>query len=315
MTQLWIFELNATFNTLDGCNFLLPTIKVTTFVIANSNLTNFTLINGASFASYTITQTLSNLLEAGYQVDNIFHIEVRPVILYNCTFESVSLTSDSALVRSNNPMTILLDSTFKYIKVSESNVLEIGQYIPPPARKQPGYIYATSSTVENQIFTGTEGYGKIYNIYKDVREYVTGYKINKAETALYFTVIQNNAFDDIHPTQNLAVLSVSTVTIETSIAGLFGNSFTEITSDTDKDFSLINLNGSNETVLEANTFQNISGDGRAIGIFSSDSENIQPKLNTFEDITTMAGVTIRSSICGEVTISQDTVRSIKTENT
>ena len=309
--QLWINNMIAENISISVCAFAMDQVKIGSFVLSDSVVDGLTLSEGASFLGYAIDRTMMLNLAPGFLDDTnkVLLIETRPVIVKNCSFNNVVLKENSFLIVSYNPMTLLIDNNFTNITSESSTLLKIGKYIP--LRTLPvGYTFGTSESMEDQIFGS---FTTIKSFFREKRAKLSSYK--SGGSTLVFAIIEGSLFGNVTSTNEIQIINILDIKVQTSMAGLFGNTIANISIESDNDFSLIKVSEVSEIVSVGSIFKNISGSGRAMSLSATALQNAQLLSNSFEAFSVTNGYQITSSVCGNIKFDSDSTKDITTEDT
>ena len=308
-TQVRVMNTVLRNNTMKSCSFFLPSLRVSSFFMINVTITDF-VIDKAKFLDYSLDQTTYKIWEPGFYQSTQFLAEERPFMLVNVSFQNVTLRNKAKLIVSNNPMILILNSTFDSITSDNSQLIQISKYkiaSPKPALS----TYAISQSVHDALFENLDEYQQIYD---DYRQLISGYTSGQ-QTAIFFACFGNNVFSNIFSYEEQSLLSISNIFIETSIIGFFGNTFTNLSTNTSYTFYFISISEINQFVFSNSLASNITSGKYILGLQANTIQQLYFEDNSFNQIQIVAGYYIQSSICGDLRVNTDFSENVNTSST
>lgn len=311
--ELTIINLNASNNTLSKCIFASDITKKSSFILINSSFSDLFIEEGASFLAYALSQTNFLYLDALYKNDTekIFEIEFRPFMIVNCSFTNVALEAGAVFISSTNPMILLINNTFHNITSSSSSLVTLGGYIPLTSKPE-GFSYgSTKQFIQDNILWSP---GAIQWAFTESRNELFALK-NNSQVPMYFVYVKNNVFFNVTTNEELRIIGVSNVALETSAVGFVSNTLEAIVVDSQNDFNVFGITEVNELFIVGNAFYNISGSNSIVKAKSTTIQNMLIDSNSISVISEGSGYALAGSTCATILLIRDIGSHVETQDT
>ena len=235
-----ITNLTGDNNTFLNSGFFLNNREIASFFLSNSTLRNLTLDEQSSFIGADLA-----LIDYKLMVDSSFqkknqdgdtigsHAQTRPLIIYNCSFQQIQVSSSSYFMNAVNPM-IIYHQNYASMTLKGSNFLELGSY--PNFLTYADYarwdelLYLLNkskvypfSDAESYLFQDDE---VLYSIYTNTKN-----TIYDQENCVFFISLEGNVFDAMNASGQATLLAISNFQVPNSSITLSNNTFKNISSN------------------------------------------------------------------------------------
>ena len=311
--EMIIANLIVEQNTFSDCKFATESVKLSTIIFANSTFRDLVVEESASFFDFSLSQTSFITLDWDYYnaEEKILEAEFRPFIVINCSFINIALEPEATFISSGNPMILLINNTFQDISSRASSLVTFGGYIPLTI-KPPGYSYgSTYLAIEENILNAP---GQAYQAFNAARMELLGYK-NNGETPMFFVYVKGNSFVNVSSSEELYIISITDVTIETTAVGFLNNTLDGIFVESENDFNVLKISRFIDAFVVGNPFSNVFGSSSVIKAESTMINNILLDSNSINGIHQGNGYEITASACGNIALSYDRAFEIETQET
>lgn len=307
---------NTTFQA--ASNFYLCYTILSTVLITDARGYNLTIKDYSTFATVNFTTYRLISLDRSLDSGNGIYAETRPFMVYNCSFESIHIASNSYLLASTNPMAIVHENTFVNFLVSNSGLIELGNY--PIFLSSESYIYEDASTyypnetekiliypyAEKVIF---QRYPELGRIYDNSRATLWKYE---AENSIFFLWVNGNMITNISSSKATNLIQVYNFALKSGAIAVMNNTFMDISSRSS--FNLIEGSGIKSGMFAQNTFSMMKVLGYAFSFSSSSFDKLMLESNHMSQTHKLAWYSITgTSECKEIMINANTVVNVEAE--
>ena len=290
---------------------------MSTVLISNISASDIKIEDYSTFAAVNLTTArLSNLDKSLLAGGAGVYAETRPFVVYNCSFESVQIVSNSYLLASTNPMVIVQSNKFANISVIQSVLLQLGNYIhflSSDPHIHEDYLSDTAATIlsypdgENAIF---QPYPELVTVYNNARTTISA---SDPKNSIFFIFMDQNEIINITNANNAYLIVIYNFEIVNGSIAITNNNFTNISSN--RQINLIYSFSIKRGIFGNNTFSTMNLTGYAFLFICNSLKRLLLNSNLILQTQQFAMYSITATACNKIIISNATAVDIQLEST
>ena len=319
-THLSVSNLRADNTHIDNSGFA-RFESLSSMFLSNSSIANLSLSASSYFIFSNATMTTSLITleycHGNFDTGEAF-AQVRPLILYNNTFEALKLQASSTLLISNNPNIIIHANNFSRITTNNSKILSFGNpiyffnsLIATQIGTTVGYFKLTASIslfalAESSLFLGDN---LLSQLYQSTR---IDLSLEDAQNAIFFISMIGNSFTSINATNSSeTAILLQNFQIPNSSINFSSNTFNDVFSD--GTYYLISAANLAKTYFSTHRVEKASFEGYFISCVAKAMDDLLFGSTILTDSEKLGLYYLQADQCSQIMIEDNEARDLTTE--
>ena len=306
---------------ISASNFYASKRVLSTLLISTASFKDMEIRDFSSFISANIVDARPTGLDKSMDGGIGIFAETRPFLVYNCSFDSIYVESNSYFFVSTNPMIIVQQNNFTDCETNNSGFLKLGNY-PFFLSPQSNFIgidgkFDSYPGTPNTLLANRVAESAIFNersdlgiIYESARAAISDYN---SGGAIFFIWINRNTVNNASFANTSHLFEITKFEIPNGTVVVSNNSFANLSST-----EYLNLVGGSAIlsgIFLHNIFSAVSVIGYAFSFTSSYFDLFLLDSNMIFGTSRLAFCSINSKKCKTILINSTMVSNITSEQT